>query len=87
MRIDANSELARAAKIQATVPPRKTPTTPDMVDLGKTDALNATLKAAPDVRAEQVARAKVLIQDPGYPSAEVVDRVAKVLARNIRGKE
>jgi hypothetical protein len=87
MRIDTNSELSRAARIQAPTPPRKTPTEPNKVDLAKANALDAALKATPDTRAEQVARAKELIRDPGYPSGKVVDQVAAVLARRIRSKE
>ena len=34
------------------------------------------------VRAAKVARAKSLIQDPNYPSAEVIQTVARLLARN-----
>ena len=52
-----------------------------MVDLTKTDALDAALKATPAVRAEQVARAKALIQDPAYPSDKVVAQVAGILAK------
>jgi len=87
MRIEANRELSSAAEIQAPTPPLNPPTQPAPVDLAKTDALNAALKATPDVRADQVARAKTLIQDPGYPSDKVVDQVAGVLAKSIRGKE
>ena len=87
MRVETNSELSRIGRIQAATPLRKTPTEPKMVDLGKTDALNAALKATPDVRAEQVARARALIRDPGYPSDQVVYQVAKVLARGICSKE
>jgi hypothetical protein len=87
MRIDTNSELPSASKIQATPLPRKTATKPNTVDLARTEALDAALKAAPEVRADQVERAKTLIQDPGYPSAKVVEQVAEVLARRIRSKE
>jgi hypothetical protein len=87
MRIDANSELPRASKIPATTPSRKTATKSNTVDLARTEALNAALNATPEVRADQVARAKALIQDPGYPLAKVVDQVAGVLAKRIRSKE
>jgi hypothetical protein len=87
MRVDTNNELARAARSQASTPPRKTSSEPNQPDLARTDALEAALKATPVARAEQVARAKALIQDPGYPSAKVVDRVAGVLASRIRSKE
>ena len=83
MRIEGNSGSPSAANVQAPTPPRKTPTEPKHVDLAKTDALDAALKATPDVRAEQVAKAKALLKDPGYPSAKVVDQVAEVLAKHI----
>jgi hypothetical protein len=86
MRIETNSELSRVAKIQAPTPPRKTPNGPSIVDLAKSDALDAALKATPGVRAKQVARATALIRDPGYPSDKVVDQVANVLAKHIRSK-
>ena len=87
MRVDTNSELSRVGKVRATTPPRRTPTDPNTVDLSKTDALDAALKSTPDVRAELVARAKLLIQDPGYPSDKVVNQVAGVLAKRIHSKE
>ena len=87
MRIEGNSELPSAASVQASTAPRKTPTEPKQVDLAKTDAVDAALKATPDVRAEQVAKAKALIQDPGYPSAKVVDQVAEILAKHIGSNE
>ena len=93
MRIDTNSDLARAAKPQAAPPARNKPTehnkavNDNKMDLARTDALDAALKATPDVRPEQVARAKALIQDPSYPSTKVVDQVAGVLAKGIRRKE
>jgi hypothetical protein len=87
MRIDTNSESSRVQNIQATTPLRKTVTEPKMVDLARTEALDAALKATPEVRADQVARAKALIRDPGYPSAKVVEEVADVLAKRIRSKE
>ena len=86
MRIETNTELSRVAKLQAPTP-RKTPHGSNMVDLAKTDALDAALQATPGVRAEQVARAKALLRDPGYPSDKVVDQVANVLATHIRSRE
>jgi hypothetical protein len=87
MRIESNIELSRAAKAQAPVPSRKSPAEPNKVKLVKTDTLGAALEAMPDVRAEQVARARALIRDPGYPPETVVDQVAESLARRIRSAE
>ena len=86
MQIDANNELPRASKTQAPTPPRKTATEPKMVNLARTEALDAALKATPEVRADHVARAKELIRDPGYPPAKVVEQVAAVLARRVHGR-
>ena len=87
MRIEANRESTSAASIQGSGAARKTPTEPKQVDLARTRALDAALKATPDVRAEQVAKAKKLIQSPDYPSAKVVDQVAGLLAKNISRPE
>ena len=84
MRVDANSEISRVPNIKAPTPSRKTATEPKMVSLARTDALDAALKATPEVRADQVARAKALIRDPGYPSAKVGEQVAEVLASRIQ---
>jgi hypothetical protein len=87
MRVDTNSELSRATRIHAPTPPPKARNAPSEVNLPTTDALDAALKATPDVGTEQVARARALIREPGYPSDRVVDHVAEVLARSIRSNE
>lgn len=51
-----------------------------------TEALEQTLKQTPTVRPEAVSRAAALLSDPGYPSNEVLDRVATVLSQNIAGE-
>jgi hypothetical protein len=62
--------------------------------LRKTKALHASEKAAiaaPQVtkaswkesRPEVVARAKKLLKNPGYPSAKVLNSVARLLARHL----
>jgi hypothetical protein len=87
MRVDTNSEISSATIIQRATSPPKSTVEPDKVDLAETDALVVALKATTDVRPDQVARAKALIQDPGYPSAKVVGQVAKLLTDCIRSKE
>ena len=83
MRIDTNNELTRVAKAQAPTPPRKPAIAPDMLDMARVDALDAALEATSEVRVEQVARAKALIRDPGYPSEKVVNQMAEVLSRKL----
>lgn len=36
-----------------------------------------------EVRAEKVARAKKLLQDPAYPSGQVLNSIARLLARHL----
>jgi hypothetical protein len=52
-----------------------------------TQALEQTLKETPTVRPEAVNRAAALLSDPEYPSNEVMNRVATVLAQNISGQQ
>jgi hypothetical protein len=47
--------------------------------------LAKNLAATPEVRADQVARAKALIADPNYPNAKTVQAVARRLANKIQG--
>ncbi len=42
----------------------------------------ARLRRVPDVRPEEVARARRLIADPAYPSSETLRRVAFLLAQH-----
>lgn len=46
-------------------------------------ALDRSLRASPEVRPEAVQRAQQLIQDTGYPSAQVLQRVAGLLVAHI----
>jgi len=45
-----------------------------------TNALEGALNSVPDVRPEAVARAKELINDPQYPSADTVKQISTFLA-------
>jgi hypothetical protein len=51
-----------------------------------TQALEQTLKEVPAVRPEAVERASSLLSDSNYPSDEVLNRVATVLAQNIKNQ-
>lgn len=51
-----------------------------------TQALEQTLKETPSVRPEAVNRAASLLADPGYPSDEVLNRVAALLAKNMQSQ-
>lgn len=83
MRIDTNSEAAelnngRATRTKAQPPPTKQ----DEAALSGAEKLTDTLAHLPEVRAQKVAQAREWVSDPAYPSAEVLGKVANVLARN-----
>jgi hypothetical protein len=72
---------ARVAKKPA-APVR--PTALDQADFTASAKLALKLAATPEVRADQVARAKALIADPNYPNAKTVRAIARKLADNIK---
>ena len=47
----------------------------DKVDLGKLDAL----REQPEIRPEVVAKGKELLDNPNYPSQEIVESIAKLI--------
>jgi hypothetical protein len=53
----------------------------------RTQALEQTLKETPQVRPDVVARASALVSDVNYPSDELLNKLAGVLARNINGQQ
>jgi len=50
-------------------------TVEDKIDLGKLDAL----REQPEIRPEVVAKGKELLNDPNYPSQEIVESIAKLI--------
>ena len=80
MRIEPNKPpvgLDQAAARKAEVKPEPLS---DKADLEASEALDARLESTPDLRADQVARAKALVADPNYPPANVVRQVADKIA-------
>jgi hypothetical protein len=57
--------------------PAAQPESPEAPKAGKYDKLKAALQQEPGVRAEEVARGKALVADPGYPSDEVLAKIAE----------
>lgn len=47
------------------------------------NGLNAALAATPDVRPEAVRRGEALVASATYPSADIMKRIANLLAANI----
>lgn len=52
-------------------------------DFAAAAQLAGKLAATPEVRGDQVARAKALIADPNYPNTATINKVARQLAENI----
>ena len=84
MRINAN---LNASAVDGSLPTKRpapaTPSAAEGVSFSAADALDASMKNAPDVRAGSVELAKRLINDPQYPSPGVLQGVANTLAKGI----
>lgn len=88
MRIEPNSNAGQVAQTSAKVPARTEAQAPtDHVEFDHASALNAALAATPSVRAEEVARAKELVKDPGYPPPYALTRIARLLAMHLDSKD
>lgn len=87
MRVTGNSEPSGAAEAQAAkVQVRKARPSKETLALSASEELAGALKQIPEVRAEQVARAKELVNDPSYPSDAVLGKVSGLLADHIQSE-
>ncbi len=59
---------------------RSRPTNTDAGEFNRTDALRQALADTPDIRPEEVERARKLISTSQYPPPETLDRLARLLA-------
>lgn len=57
--------------------------TDNTMSFDQTTSLQQSLKDSSPVRPDKVAQATALVADPGYPSADVLDRLAGLLAQHI----
>jgi hypothetical protein len=86
MEIEFNPGLKANAGISQPVARREnTQSAENIMPFERTQALEKTLKES-SVRPEAVARANALVADENYPSDEVLDKVAGVLAGNIHNE-
>jgi len=84
MRINSNIGSTRISG--ADTPKRSTPSASkpaEAASFQEADALDASLKSAPDVRADEIAIARMQISDVNYPPPEVIRGIAKLLADRI----
>ena len=56
------------------------------MSIGRTQALEQTLQNTPVVRPEEVSRASALVADENYPSDEMLNKMAGLLAGKIGGQ-
>ncbi len=66
--------------------PRQQSTQPaeNTMSFERIQALESNLKETAQIRPEAVARANALVSDPNYPSDDLLNKVAGVLAKNIQ---
>jgi len=68
----AKAPAARAAS---------TPEAGDVFQPEQKEKLLAVIRAEPDIRPEQLERARALVKDPNYPNGDIVKEVARKLVR------
>lgn len=85
MRIDPNPNVGQVA--QASVKPSaqvSAGSAADRTEFDQATALNQALAQTPSVRADEVARAKELVKDSGYPPPYALTRIARLLAIHLQ---
>ena len=84
MRIQPTSGMPDLTSLQlAAAKPRQATLGHDELALAGSKELDHALEQTPDVRADKVARARSLVQDPTYPSADVIRAVSDQLAQHL----
>jgi hypothetical protein len=86
VKINPNSDPLRVDGTQAPKP--VTPANPPVEEpasFAGSAAVNSALGATPDSRAEVVARARTLVNDPSYPGNEILQQVSRLLAGRLGG--
>lgn len=73
-----------AAKVRAVTPPaqveRPSKVAEAKVEFKEAAALERTLKETPEVRSDEVERAKKLVADASYPPREAIQKLSTLLA-------
>jgi len=65
-------------------PKGESPASSDRAEIGQVQAMVGDLIEMPEVREEVTALGRRLAGDPAYPPKEVVEEVAKILAKALR---
>lgn len=56
------------------------------VSFAESDSLDQSLTKIPDVRTEEISRARALVADPSYPPRETIRRLSNLLALEMVGR-
>ncbi|HTD68016.1 MAG TPA: hypothetical protein VK846_15940 [Candidatus Limnocylindria bacterium] len=80
MKIEQNFPVATRENVQNISPSHTRQSSHSLTSLDASSRIEEAKMAAPDARAEEVARGKALIADPNYPSQEQVQRISSLLA-------
>ena len=85
MEVDFNPGRSPIAGVNQQVVRREpsAPAVDSTMSFNQTTSLEQALKNSAQVRPEKVAQASALVADPSYPSDEVLDRMAGLLAQHI----
>jgi hypothetical protein len=87
MEVEFNPGLMSNAGVGQSVSRReKIQTAENTMSFERTQALEKTLKETPQVRPEMVTRASALVGDTSYPSDELLNNVAGLLAGKINNQ-
>jgi hypothetical protein len=85
MEVEFNAGLTGSNPVsQSPVRRQPAPPTDNAMSFEYTQSLEQTVKETPTVRPEVVNRAAALLSDVNYPSDETLNRVATILAQNIK---
>ena len=84
MRVNPNNDVSGPVGGAQVSGRGKKPTQPGSVDLAHSADLGRALESIPLARADKLAKAQVLIQDPLYPDDATLRQVAGLLADHLR---
>ena len=84
MEIEFNpSRPTNSPASQPTTKSQSAAQTPEPMSLGNAESLKTAINNLPVSSPEQVERAQALVSDTAYPSNDVLNRIAGLLAKNI----
>jgi hypothetical protein len=84
MRVNPNCDVPGPIGVPPVKGQAQAAAQPDKADLARSAELGRALENVPVARADKVAKAKTLIQDPSYPNEATLRQVADVLADHLK---